>query len=109
MYLWTKSQVSSIFLTSLRQGVILPYPPPPQNEPLKSPPRLELTFFLLTSQFYSLCFLLLSFIKPKINFASPLPIVKNKVINKVVSPTETSLVDPNDATVTVPPAADRKN
>ena len=40
-YLRAKFQVSSITLTSFRQGVILP-PPPPQNEPLKSPPSLGL-------------------------------------------------------------------
>ena len=37
VYLRTKFQVSGVILTSFRQaGVILP--PPPQNEPLKSPP-----------------------------------------------------------------------
>ena len=43
VYLRAKFEVSSITLIGLRQGegVILP-PPPPQNEPLKSPPRLEL-------------------------------------------------------------------
>ena len=44
VYLRTKFQVSSTILTSFRLGggggVILP--PSPQNEPLKSPPRLEL-------------------------------------------------------------------
>ena len=40
LYLRTKLQVSSIILTSFRQGVILL--PPPQNEPLKSPPTLGL-------------------------------------------------------------------
>ena len=50
VYLPTKCQVSSIILTSFRQGVgrwggvILPlHLPPPQNEPLKSPFRLGLT------------------------------------------------------------------
>ena len=38
-----KSEVSSIILTGFRQGVVLP-PCPPQNEPLKGPPRLGLTF-----------------------------------------------------------------
>ena len=38
VYLRAKFQVSSIILTSFRQGVILP--PPPQNEPLKSPSRV---------------------------------------------------------------------
>ena len=41
LYLLTKFQVSSIILTSFRQGVILT-PLPLQNEPLKSPPRLRL-------------------------------------------------------------------
>ena len=40
VYLRTKCQVSSIILTSFRQRVI--FCPPPQNEPLKSTPRLEL-------------------------------------------------------------------
>ena len=38
----TKFQVSSIILTSFRQGGF--YPHPPQNKPLKSPPRLGLSF-----------------------------------------------------------------
>ena len=41
VYLRAKFEVSSIILAGFRQGVILP-PPPPQNEPLKSPPRLGL-------------------------------------------------------------------
>ena len=41
VYLRTKFQVSSIILTSFRQGEGF-YPPTPQNEPLKSPPRLGL-------------------------------------------------------------------
>ena len=41
VYLRTKFQVSSIILTSFKQ-VILPPPTPPQNEALKSPPRLGL-------------------------------------------------------------------
>ena len=42
-YLSTKFEVSSVILASFRQGVILPPPlPTPQNEPLKSPPRLGL-------------------------------------------------------------------
>ena len=50
----TKFQVCSIILTSFRQGVILPSPslqspPPPQNEPLKSIPRLGLRFRILKS------------------------------------------------------------
>ena len=42
MYLHTKFQVSNLILTSLRQGVEI-LSPLPQNEPLKSPPRLGLT------------------------------------------------------------------
>ena len=41
VYLRAKFEISSIILTGFRQGVILPSPPP-QNEPLKSPPRLGL-------------------------------------------------------------------
>ena len=41
LYLRAKFHVSSIILTKFRQGVILP-PPPPQNEPLKNPPKLGL-------------------------------------------------------------------
>ena len=43
VYLCAKFEVSSIILTSFRlgRGVILP--PPPQNETLKSPPRLGLS------------------------------------------------------------------
>ena len=44
VYLRAKFEVSSIILTSFRQGVILPPPPIPQNEPLKSPPRLGFKF-----------------------------------------------------------------
>ena len=45
VYLRVKFVVSSIILTSFRQGVILHLLPPPhyalsQGEPLKSPPRL---------------------------------------------------------------------
>ena len=47
VYLLIKIQVSSLILTIFRKecggrgGVILPfYPPPPQNRPLKGPPRL---------------------------------------------------------------------
>ena len=39
MYLCAKFEVSSVILTSFRQWA---YSPPPQNEPLKSPPKLEL-------------------------------------------------------------------
>ena len=41
VYKRTKFQVSRIILTSFRQRVILPLPPP-QNELLKSPPLLGL-------------------------------------------------------------------
>ena len=41
VYLCTKFQVSSTILTTFRQGVILLLPPP-QKEPLKTPPRLGL-------------------------------------------------------------------
>ena len=41
VYLRTKFQVSSVILTSLRQGIILP-PVPPQDGPLKYPTRLGL-------------------------------------------------------------------
>ena len=49
VYLYTKFEVSSVILTSFRQGVTVPPPPTPshprhpapQNGPLKSPPRLE--------------------------------------------------------------------
>ena len=51
-YLRTKFQVFSILLTSYRhggeaagaRGVNFTHPPTPQNEPLKSPPRLGLKF-----------------------------------------------------------------
>ena len=49
VYLRAKFEVSSIILTSFRQGwgwggggVILPLSQPPQNEPQKNPPRLGL-------------------------------------------------------------------
>ena len=42
MYLHAKFEVSNVILTSFRQGGSLPHPKP-QNEPLKSPPRLGLT------------------------------------------------------------------
>ena len=41
VYLRAKFEASSIILPSFRRGVILA-PLPPQNEPLKSPPRLGL-------------------------------------------------------------------
>ena len=43
VYLCAKFEVSSIILTGFRQGLIPP--PPPQNEPLKSPLRLGLKNF----------------------------------------------------------------
>ena len=43
VYLRAKFEVSSIILTSFRQGGnFAPLPSPPQNEPLRSPPRLGL-------------------------------------------------------------------
>ena len=43
VYLRAKFGISSIFLKSFRQGVILPpIPPPTQSKPLTSPPKLEL-------------------------------------------------------------------
>ena len=42
VYLRAKFEVSSIILTSFRQGGVILPPTPPQNEPLKSPPRLGL-------------------------------------------------------------------
>ena len=49
-YLHAKFEVSSIILTSIRQGVIL-LPPQPQNEPLKSLPRLGLSKSLAVKRF----------------------------------------------------------
>ena len=43
VYLRAKFEVSSIVLIGFRQGVILPPPLPPQNEPLTSPTRFGLT------------------------------------------------------------------
>ena len=40
VYLRVKFGVSSIILTSFRQEYNFTSPPPPQNEPLKGPPRL---------------------------------------------------------------------
>ena len=59
MYLRTKFQVSSIILTSFRQELILPYspPPPPQNWPLKSPPRSRLMFCFWASFLTDLSYL----------------------------------------------------
>ena len=41
----TKFQVSSIILTSFRQGVFLPPPPSPESESLQSPATLGLNSF----------------------------------------------------------------
>ena len=46
VYLRVKFERSNIILTGSRQRVILP--PTPQNEPLKSPPRLGLILILLS-------------------------------------------------------------
>ena len=49
VYLRAKSEVSSIILTGFRRGgVNSPNPPPPQNEPLKSPPRLGLKLVIIS-------------------------------------------------------------
>ena len=56
VYLRAKFEVSSVILTGFRrggEGVILPSPPP-QNEPLKSPPRLGLRESLVIK---NICFL----------------------------------------------------
>ena len=52
VYLRDKFDVSSIILTSFRQGrgdSFIPRPHPTQNEPLKSPPRLGLNRYVLSS------------------------------------------------------------
>ena len=48
VYLRAQCEVSSIIITSFRQGegVFLPYPQP-QKEPVKSPPRLRLSSYNL--------------------------------------------------------------
>ena len=74
VYLHGKFEVSSIIPTSFRQGVNLP-PPPPQNKPLKSLPRLGLTKSIETiklynrsfCRYYSLCFYI-SLMEQTINF-----------------------------------------
>ena len=43
MRVGAKFEVSSKILRNFRQGITPPHPPPPQNESLKSPPRLELS------------------------------------------------------------------
>ena len=67
VYLRAKFEVSSIILTSFRHGGIVP--PPPQNEPLKSPPRLGLKsrklnilFNILSLKCDQFYFMLMSFI-----------------------------------------------
>ena len=62
VYLLTKFQVSTIILTSFRQGVISPPPPPPpppapssQNAPLKSPLRLGLMDSMRTEISFATC------------------------------------------------------
>ena len=44
MYVYFRAifEVSSVILMGFRQGCNFTLPPPPQNEPLKSPPRLGL-------------------------------------------------------------------
>ena len=42
VYLCTKFKVSNIILTSFRRDNFTPHLLPPQNEPLKIPPRLGL-------------------------------------------------------------------
>ena len=53
VYLRAKFEVSSIVLTSFRQGVGVNFTPPPftspQSEPLKSPPRLGLRNGLISN------------------------------------------------------------
>ena len=51
LYIRDKLAASSIILTSFRQGVILSTPP--QNEPLKRPPRLGLSIKLKISFFHT--------------------------------------------------------
>ena len=51
VYLRAKFEVSSIILTGFRRGgVNSPNPPPlpPENEPLKSPPRLRLKLVIIS-------------------------------------------------------------
>ena len=51
MYLRAKFEVFSIIIRSFRQGVILPTLLPPENWPLKSPPRLGLKNIKPTTKF----------------------------------------------------------
>ena len=59
VYVRTKFQVSSIILTSFREGEFYhpppPHPPPPQNGPLRSPSGLGLKayFWYLNTLFYT--------------------------------------------------------
>ena len=58
MCLRAKFEVSRIILTGFRQGVGN-FTPPPQNEPLKSPPRLglsEVTLYFRCAQFNRLLY-----------------------------------------------------
>ena len=64
VFLRTKFQVSTIILTSFRQGVILP--PSPQNKSLKSAPNLVKLYIGITMSMYlalSICVLFISLIK----------------------------------------------
>ena len=73
LYLRAKFEVSSIILTSFRLGAIYispPLPPlpltPPQNETLKSPPRLGLKSISLTNEIASFRFSRKIFCKRKL-------------------------------------------
>ena len=54
MYVRTKFQVSSIILTSFRREVILPYPPPLENDPLKTPTQIKVNLKTIPNR-YSPC------------------------------------------------------
>ena len=74
LYLRAKFEVSSIILTSFRLGAIYTPPPPlpprpltpPQNETLKSPPRLGLKSISLTNEIASFRFSRKIFCKRKL-------------------------------------------
>ena len=96
VYLRAKFQFSSIILTSFRQGVILP-PPPPQNEPLKSPSRVgglklikssaltaKFTVLLLTSPFKLLNLSLSLFVDALISIQFGVSISTGVMSGKVV-------------------------